>query len=194
MNAFEVGGDGSGGGGGKTLVVLDMPGYGKGGRAEWGTQVLKYLGKRRQLKRAFLLVDAAHGVKDSDRQLLALFKEQAIPYQIVLSKVDRVLFGGKRNPSPKVLEERFAALAEIQREIQVLVKPDAMDEGGGTGEVISCSAEKWIEGKRMGVEQLRFAMLRAAGLHYEPKVKLGKAVEIVSFDDLPTFDMNEKVR
>ena len=47
MNFFAVGGEDSCGNPGK-VVVLDMPGYGKGSRAEWGTEIMKYLVGRKQ--------------------------------------------------------------------------------------------------------------------------------------------------
>jgi len=50
MNFFAVGGEDGVGNPGK-LVVLDMPGYGKGSRAEWGKEIMKYLVGRRQYVR-----------------------------------------------------------------------------------------------------------------------------------------------
>ena len=47
MNFFAVGGEDGMGNPGKVLVV-DMPGYGKGSREEWGTEILKYLAGRKQ--------------------------------------------------------------------------------------------------------------------------------------------------
>ncbi len=47
MNFFAVGGEDGAGNPGK-LVVLDMPGYGNGSRAEWGKEIMKYLVGRRQ--------------------------------------------------------------------------------------------------------------------------------------------------
>ena len=182
MNAFSVGGPENNGM--SRLVVLDMPGYGKGGRAEWGKEVLKYLEKRRQLKRAFLLVDSEHGIKDSDRQLLALFNEHSVPYQIVMSKADRVLLPDNRKPSPDALAHRLSKLRKTMEAIKDEVEPDPEGEVHATGEVIACSSEKWIAGKRMGIDAVRFAMLRAAGLELKPKVTLRKPTEIVSFDDL----------
>lgn len=182
MNAFAVGGPEDSGK--NRLVVLDMPGYGKGGRSEWGTQVMKYLGKRKELKRAFLLVDAEHGVKDSDRQLLAMFREEGVPFQVILSKVDKVLFTGSRTPSPVALETRFSDLRRTMEMVKAAVQPDPEDDGSAVGDVISCSSEKWIEGKRLGIDTVRFAMLRAAGLEFKPKVKLAAPVEIVPFDQI----------
>jgi GTP-binding protein len=47
MNAFGVG-DEDGRGNEARVVVLDMPGYGKGSREEWGREILKYLVGRRE--------------------------------------------------------------------------------------------------------------------------------------------------
>lgn len=45
MNAFGIGGTK---GGESKVVLLDMPGYGKASRAEWGVEIMKYLQGRRQ--------------------------------------------------------------------------------------------------------------------------------------------------
>jgi len=182
MNAFAIGG--SEDNGKNRLVVLDMPGYGKGGRADWGTQVLKYLGKRRQLKRAFLLVDAEHGVKDSDRQLLELFQEQEVPHQVILAKADRILFPGTRDPSQTVLEAKLSELRRAMESVKEFVQPNLEDDNQVVGEVISCSSQKWIGGKRLGVDAVRFAMLKAADLEFKPKMKLASPVEIVSHEEI----------
>ncbi|TVY68704.1 putative GTP-binding protein EngB [Lachnellula suecica] len=182
MNAFAVGG--SEDEAEKKLVVLDMPGYGKGGRAEWGKEILKYLSKRRQLKRAFLLIDAEHGVKVSDRQILALFKEHEVPYQIVMSKADKVLFPGNRPPSPGALEHRLSQLRGTMENVRDAVQPNPEDDLNAFGEVIACSSEKWIEGKRMGIDAVRFAMLQAAGLELKQKPRLAKPVEIIPYDQI----------
>jgi GTP-binding protein len=183
MNAFAIGDDRDNDGTNR-LVVLDMPGYGKGGREEWGTQVIKYLTKRKELKRAFLLIDSHHGVKDSDKMIIALFKEQAIPFQIVMSKADKILFDGNRRCSDQAMANKIITLRKTMEGIQKLVQPDREEDSGATGEVFACSSEKWINGKRMGVDGVRFAMLQAAGLEFRPKIKLASPVEIVPFDQI----------
>lgn len=45
MNAFGIGGTK---GGHSKVILLDMPGYGKASRTEWGAEILKYLQGRRQ--------------------------------------------------------------------------------------------------------------------------------------------------
>lgn len=182
MNAFAVGGDEDNGK--NRLVVLDMPGYGKGGRAEWGKEIMKYLEKRPQLKRAFLLVDAVHGVKTSDEQLLTLFREQNIPHQVVLAKVDRLLFPTARLPSEGALEARFAVLRRTMETIKELIQPDVEDISGALGELIACSSEKKANFAKLGIDSVRHAMLQAAGLEYQPPKKRVTPPEIVPYDQI----------
>jgi GTP-binding protein len=182
MNAFSVGGQD--GGGKNRLVVMDMPGYGHGGRAEWGTQIIKYFEKRAELKRAILLVDAEHGLKLSDTQLLKVLKEHEVPFQVVLSKADKIIFDGNRNPSPEVLEQRLAQLRDTMEGIKEAVQPDTEENEGGVGEVIACSAMKWVHGEKMNINAVRFAMLQAAGLEYRPVVAAPKPLDIVSHEEL----------
>ena len=47
MNFIAVGGRDENGNPGR-MLVLDMPGYGKGSRPEWGTEIMKYLVGRKQ--------------------------------------------------------------------------------------------------------------------------------------------------
>ena len=54
MNFFAVGGEDGRGSPGK-LAVLDMPGYGKGSRGEWGPEIMKYLVGRKQYAMAIQL-------------------------------------------------------------------------------------------------------------------------------------------
>lgn len=176
MNAFAVGGIGSPeevpkGTEEKGLVIMDMPGYGHGAHAEWGKQITKYLDKRRQLKRAFLLVDAEHEIKASDRQIIRMLQELQVPFQVVLSKVDRILFSknGKKFPSGEVLQKRLERVHETALKVKELVMPSAEDEGKGVGEVIAICSQNPVDGKPVGIDQLRFAVLRAAGLELQQK-------------------------
>lgn len=182
MNAFAVRGDDDNGK--NRLVVLDMPGYGKGGRAEWGDEILKYLEKRPQLKRAFLLVDAVHGMKTSDEQLLALFRQRNIPHQIVLAKVDRLLFPTARLPSERALKARFLELRRTMEIIKDLIQPDIDDVYGTTGELIACSSEKKINGLMLGINSVRHAMLQAAGLEYQPPQKYVSPPEVIPYEEI----------
>ena len=86
LNFFDLGG---------RLMLADLPGYGyarapKDSVRRWTGLVRAYLKGRPGLRRVLLLVDARHGFKDSDRQLMALMDGAAVSYQAVLTKCDKV--------------------------------------------------------------------------------------------------------
>ncbi|KAI9780761.1 MAG: GTP-binding protein [Geoglossum umbratile] len=154
------------------LTILDMPGYGKGSRPEWGTEIMKYLTSRKQLRHTYLLLDPTHGPKPTDTHLLHLLSSHGIPHSIVLSKVDRILLPHgpkKRLPSPSALEYHFSSLRRVMEDMRVLLK-DMKREGGwgpgneGGGEILACSGEVALGGRKLGVSAVRWAILRAAGL------------------------------
>lgn len=180
MNAFNVGDNTDSM---KNLVVLDMPGYGKGGHADWGKEVLKYLGKRKQLKRAFVLVDAEVGLKKTDEQLLAIFRKEEIPHQIVLSKVDKLLFPKNRKPSEGALDSRMQVLKRVIEMTRRTTQPNPEDMSGALGEIIGCCSERPF-GQVLGINEVRHAMLQAAGLEKKMDRKLIAETEIVSHDDI----------
>lgn len=180
MNAFEVGNSTDPE---KNLLVLDMPGYGKGGQAEWGKEIMKYLGKRKQLKRAFVLVDAEVGLKSSDEQLLAIFRKEEIPHQIVLSKVDKLLFPKNRMPSEGALESRREVLRCVFESVRRVTQPNPEDITGALGEIIACCSERPF-GQVLGINEVRHSMLQAAGLEKRLDRKLIAETEIVSHDVL----------
>lgn len=187
MNAFAIGGHEGSVDNSDRLVVLDMPGYGHGGRAEWGKEILKYLTKRKQLKRAFVLIDSIHGIKENDQTMLRLLRSRKVPHQVVLAKVDKVLFseGTKRVPRKFVLENRLIHLDRLLQEVKASIEPDPESDDANciTGEILACSSEARV-GRKFGIDAVRFAMLRAAGLHIQPKIKLAKPVEIISHEEL----------
>ena len=81
---------------GKTeLRLVDMPGYGyakapKSQVASWTELIHKFLLGRASLARVYLLIDARHGLKDVDHEILGTLDRSAVSYQIVLTKVDQV--------------------------------------------------------------------------------------------------------
>lgn len=188
MNFFAVGGKDNVGNPGK-IVVLDMPGYGKGSREEWGPEIMKYLTGRKQcvylssspfcllrfytarLRRAFLLVDPLHGLKRSDEELLAQFRKNAISHQVILSKVDRILLRGRGTHTESKLERNSANLREIYEQLRKSIQPGNFDGPEALGEIISCSAEKSLErNKRPGIDQIRWAVLAATGLYDRTRI------------------------
>jgi GTP-binding protein len=80
---------------GGPLTLVDMPGYGyavapKAKIAEWTGLIRAYLRGRRALARVYVLVDARHGLKPADAEVLDLLDEAAVSYEIVLTKCDAV--------------------------------------------------------------------------------------------------------
>lgn len=74
---------------------VDMPGYGyaKAPKAlvdSWNDLLKLYLKGRFQLQRVFLLIDARHGLKPNDLEIMKLLDDAAVTYQIILTKVDKI--------------------------------------------------------------------------------------------------------
>ena len=87
-----------------------MPGYGyaRASKAEvkgWTRLIQDYLKGRRELKRVFLLIDARHGLKASDREIMTLMDEAAVSYQGVLTKADKPKAGDLAAIEEKVVSE-----------------------------------------------------------------------------------------
>jgi GTP-binding protein len=77
------------------LRLVDLPGYGfarasKGDVKKFQNLGRDYLRGRPNLKRAYLLIDARHGLKDVDKEALDAFDTAAVSYQIVLTKADKL--------------------------------------------------------------------------------------------------------
>ncbi|MHA1538689.1 MAG: ribosome biogenesis GTP-binding protein YihA/YsxC [Alphaproteobacteria bacterium] len=86
INFFDLGGQ---------LSLADLPGYGfarapKSQVRSWTQLVRGYLAGRASLRRLCLLIDARHGIKDSDREIMVLLDSAAVIYQAVLTKADKV--------------------------------------------------------------------------------------------------------
>ena len=114
LNFFTLGRD-------EAFYLVDMPGYGyaRASKAEvkgWTRLIQDYLKGRRELKRVFLLIDARHGLKDSDREIMTLMDEAAVSYQGVLTKADKPKAADLAAVEAKVsaeLAKRPAAFAQL---------------------------------------------------------------------------------
>jgi GTP-binding protein len=83
---FTAGGD---------LRIVDMPGYGYAAAAKtkiaaWTELIHAYLRGRANLARVYVLVDARHGLKETDAPMLDALSQAALTHQIVLTKADAV--------------------------------------------------------------------------------------------------------
>ncbi|GGD61503.1 ribosome biogenesis GTP-binding protein YihA/YsxC [Croceicoccus mobilis] len=75
--------------------LVDMPGYGfaKAPLAvvkKWRFLVNDYLRGRQVLKRTLLLIDARHGIKPVDHEIMEMLDTAAVSYRIVLTKSDKI--------------------------------------------------------------------------------------------------------
>lgn len=93
--------------------LVDLPGYGFAEAPvpvvkKWQDLLKAYLSGRVNLRRAFVLIDARHGVKKVDDEILTLLDRSAVTFQVVLTKVDKI----SRTEREAVLEQVKGALAK----------------------------------------------------------------------------------
>ncbi len=121
------------------MALVDMPGYGyakapKEQVDQWTRLVFDYLRGRATLKRVYVLIDARHGIKNNDVDVLKLLDTAAVSYQIVLTKIDKIKVAGveglmtrtvdqiKKHPAayPEILatsSEKGSGLVELRQAI-----------------------------------------------------------------------------
>uniref|UniRef100_A0A8D2A6K0 GTP-binding protein 8 n=2 Tax=Sus scrofa TaxID=9823 RepID=A0A8D2A6K0_PIG len=80
MNFFKVG---------RYFTLVDMPGYGYRAPEDFVDMVEDYLKERRNLMRTFLLVDSVVGIQKTDNIAIEMCEEFALPYVMVLTKIDK---------------------------------------------------------------------------------------------------------
>lgn len=98
---------------GPDLYLVDLPGYGFANAPlpvveKWQRLLKQYLSGRPSLRRAFVLIDARHGVKPVDEEILKLLDQSAVTFQCVLTKADKV----KAKELDRVLTQVRGALAK----------------------------------------------------------------------------------
>lgn len=98
---------------GEHHYLVDLPGYGFANAPlpvveKWQRLLKRYLSGRQSLRRAFVLIDARHGIKAVDEEILSLLDSSAVTFQCVLTKVDKV----KAKDREKVLDQVRAALSK----------------------------------------------------------------------------------
>lgn len=91
INFFELGMPDNG----TERYLVDLPGYGYANAPlavveKWQRLLKRYLSGRPNLRRAFVLVDARHGVKPVDEEIMSLLDSSAVTFQCVLTKADKI--------------------------------------------------------------------------------------------------------
>lgn len=97
---------------GTERYLVDLPGYGfakapKHIVEKWQRLLKAYLSGRASLRRAFVLVDARHGIKPPDSEIIALLNSSAVTFQVVLTKSDK--------PSKSELEKN---ISQVRKTLQ----------------------------------------------------------------------------
>ncbi len=103
INYFALGG---------RAYMVDLPGYGfaKAPVAvvqKWQALLKSYLAGRQTLRRAFCLIDSRHGIKPVDHEIMTLLDRSAVPFQVVLTKADKL--------GPNAIKP---VLAQVEEELQ----------------------------------------------------------------------------
>lgn len=98
---------------GDAHYLVDLPGYGFANAPvavveKWQRLLKQYLSGRQTLRRAFVLIDARHGAKKVDQEILSLLDSSAVTFQVVLTKADKV----KEAERAKILDQVRSALAK----------------------------------------------------------------------------------
>ncbi len=99
-----------------------------------------YLRGRVVLKRALVLVDSRHGLKDIDRELMKMLDEAAVNYHLVLTKADKV------------------KASELEA-VETVAAAEARGHSAAHPEIIVTSSETGL-----GIDRLRRAVVEAAAL------------------------------
>jgi GTP-binding protein len=134
--------------GGERLNVVDMPGYGyaaaaKAKIAAWTALIHAYLRGRSNLARVYVLIDARHGLKDTDDQVFAALSQAAVSHQVVLTKCDAVKpaeLAARQDAVEAALSKRPAAFPGVLT--------TSAREGAGIAELRAAIARLLKEQKR----------------------------------------------
>lgn len=120
---------------GESHYLVDLPGYGYANAPlavveRWQALLKRYLAGRANLLRAFVLIDARHGIKPVDQEILSLLDRSAVPFQCVLTKTDKLKKGaleavldqvrGKLNTHPAAFPELIVTSSESGEGIETL--------------------------------------------------------------------------
>jgi GTP-binding protein len=125
------------------LRLVDMPGYGfaeapKSVVKHWRFLINDYLRGRAVLKRCLMLIDARHGIKDVDRDVMAMLDTAAVSYSVVLTKGDKI---------------KAAELAAVTAKTQA----ECRTHPAAHPDILVTSSEKGL-----GLAEVRAAVLAAA--------------------------------
>ncbi len=127
---------------GDKLLLVDMPGYGyakvsKEMKKNWRNLINTYLKGRASLRCVFVLVDSRHGLKDVDKEIMEMLDMAAVPYRIVLTKIDKQ----KKEEADK---------------IRIKIETELKKHAAAFPTIYETSSDK-----KIGLEELRLVAIRA---------------------------------
>lgn len=116
---------------GPELYLVDLPGYGYANAPlkvveKWQRLLKQYLSGRQTLRRAFVLIDSRHGVKEVDDEIMKLLDTSAVTFQCVMTKADKV----KDKDRTKVMDQVRKALSKHPAAYPEIILTSS-EKGGG---------------------------------------------------------------
>jgi GTP-binding protein len=113
------------------LTLVDMPGYGHAAAskekiATWTGLIEDFLRGRANLARVYVLIDARHGLKDIDAQVLKALSAAAVSHQVVLTKAEAV----KPSELPARIAETETGLKKFAAAFPSVIATSAHDGMG----------------------------------------------------------------
>lgn len=159
-------------------LVVDMPGYGALSRGDWGIEIMKYLEQRRQLRRAFVLIDSEHGLKRTDLTILTHLFRKGIPHTLVLSKVDKLVHPHSKPPSPAKLKMGVDQVGKRIEAVRSQLKKEVWSGRDVASDILCVSSQRSLDELsksrvKIGIDELRWSILCSCGLQ---DTKQGSAV------------------
>ncbi len=116
---------------GEDHYLVDVPGYGFANApvavvGKWQRLLKNYLSGRPSLRRVFLLIDARHGPKSVDQEIMKLLDKSAVPFQVVMTKCDKL----KKGELDKVTAKTIDGISKHPAAYPVLVQTSSAKGDG----------------------------------------------------------------
>ncbi|KAJ6780181.1 hypothetical protein PWT90_04409 [Aphanocladium album] len=171
-----------------SLIVMDTPGYGYRSQSTWGDTIVRYLGARKTLKGAVVLLSAEKRLMGEDRWLLEALADANVRTMVVVTKADKMLKGGGAEWAAKCAKKAVDVRRELQR-IQRGTGRDWREDAGWSSDVFVTAAKVGKASSKAGMGGVRAAILEMAGFKLEDAVEqqpenISYTGKIVSFDDI----------
>lgn len=118
---------------GEAHYLVDVPGYGFANAPltivkKWQRLLKSYLSGRPSLRRVFLLIDARHGPKKVDLEIMEILSKSAVTFQVVLTKCDKL----KTGDLAKVTESTINSIRKFPAAYPELVQTSSAKGNGIT--------------------------------------------------------------